>query len=184
MSYYPDLRGELFLEEDVVDVFAGVAEYLPHEDSIDDISECSPLLPPTPPPVHIRSSRSAAPHALCPFLRCPFLPAPRELTFPPPICLLLATPSPRHASVGTDPVAANLVLNYSPHLSPNTREAPATVELRDILQMAARDMLEVYLRKWREKLKLEDLRRAQHLQAIIVVSNPSNGLCSKIDLLR
>lgn len=47
MSYYPDLRGELFLREDVVGVFAGVAEHLPHEDSVDDISE-SPYFRPHP----------------------------------------------------------------------------------------------------------------------------------------
>lgn len=171
MSYYPDLRGELFLEEDAVDVFAGVAEYLPHEDAIDDISECPLLLPP---PLHLYifvPGRTAAPHACCIFHRCPFLPAPRKLTFPPPIRLLLATPFPRRASVGTNPVAANLVLNYSPHLSPNTREAAPAVELRNVLQMAARDMLEVYLRKWRTKMKMEDLKRAQHLQPIIVVSD-------------
>lgn len=39
--------------------------------------------------------------------------------------------------------------------------------------MTARDMLEVYLRKWRTKLKMEDLKRAQHLQPIIVVSDDS-----------
>ncbi|KZT66233.1 hypothetical protein DAEQUDRAFT_752201 [Daedalea quercina L-15889] len=102
ISYFPDLCGNLFLEEDAVDVFAGVAEYLPHEESIDDI------------------------------------------------------------------IAANLVLNYSPHLSPNTREAPPAVELKEMLRMTARDMLEVYLRKWRTKLKMEDSKRAQSSQPIMV----------------
>ena len=60
-------------------------------------------------------------------------------------------PSP----VGTDVVAQNLVRNYSPHLSPNTREAPSAVELRNVLSMTARDMLEAYLRKWRRKLAVE-----------------------------
>ena len=60
-------------------------------------------------------------------------------------------PSP----VGTDVVAQNLVMNYSPHLEPNTREAPPAVELRNILSMTARDMLESYLRKWRRKLAVD-----------------------------
>ncbi len=41
VSYYPELRGELFAEDDTVDIMAGVAEYMPQEDSVDDISECS-----------------------------------------------------------------------------------------------------------------------------------------------
>ncbi|RPD60230.1 hypothetical protein L226DRAFT_563303 [Lentinus tigrinus ALCF2SS1-7] len=89
VSYYPELRGDLFTEDDTVDVMAGVAEHMPQEDSVDDI------------------------------------------------------------------IAQNLVMNYSPHLSPNTREAPATVELRNVLSMTARDMLESYLRKWRRKLAVE-----------------------------
>ncbi|TFY60724.1 hypothetical protein EVJ58_g4965 [Rhodofomes roseus] len=96
ISYYPDLRGDLFSEEDAIDVYAGVAEYLPHEESIDDI-----------------------------------------------------------------------ILNYSPHLSPNTREAPPAVELREMLKMTARDMLEAYLRKWRTKLKMEDPKRVQYLQPVM-----------------
>jgi hypothetical protein len=46
-------------------------------------------------------------------------------------------------------VVANLVWNYSPFLSPTTRTAPPTVELRRILGIAAHDMLEQFLRKWR-----------------------------------
>jgi hypothetical protein len=46
-------------------------------------------------------------------------------------------------------VVANLVLNYSPFLSPTTRTAPPTVELRRLLGIAAHDMLEQFLRKWR-----------------------------------
>ncbi|KAI0052121.1 hypothetical protein FA95DRAFT_1602084 [Auriscalpium vulgare] len=48
-----------------------------------------------------------------------------------------------------DIIVANLVRNYSPHLSPNTRSAPPTAELRRVLGMAALEMLEVFLRKWR-----------------------------------
>ena len=39
VSYYPELRGKLFSEDDAVDVMAGVAEHMPQEDSVDDISE-------------------------------------------------------------------------------------------------------------------------------------------------
>ncbi|KAI0765868.1 hypothetical protein BD413DRAFT_572859 [Trametes elegans] len=84
ISYYPELRGDLFREDESVDVMAGVAEHMPAEDSVDDI-----------------------------------------------------------------------IRNYSPHLAPNTREAAPTVELRNILSMTARDMLESYLRKWRRKLAVE-----------------------------
>ncbi|EMD32317.1 hypothetical protein CERSUDRAFT_119016 [Gelatoporia subvermispora B] len=100
ISYYPDLRGNLFSNADDAEVFAGVAEHMPSEASIDDI------------------------------------------------------------------IAANLVRNYSPHLSPNTREAPPAVELRGILSMAAKEMLEVYLRKWRKKLSVEGGNSPPKLLAI------------------
>ncbi|KAF7983156.1 hypothetical protein HWV62_23376 [Athelia sp. TMB] len=57
---------------------------------------------------------------------------------------------PHEPSVN-DIIVANIVRNYSPHMSPNTREAPITAELRKVLGMAARDMLEKYLRRWRRK---------------------------------
>ncbi|KAI0628634.1 hypothetical protein C8Q77DRAFT_1067693 [Trametes polyzona] len=101
VSYYPELRGDLFREDEFVAVMAGVAEHMPTEDSVDDI------------------------------------------------------------------IAANLVRNYSPHLAPNTREAPPTVELRNILSMAARDMLESYLRKWRRKVAVETA--TPQLQAVRMV---------------
>ncbi|KAH9916957.1 uncharacterized protein BXZ73DRAFT_92415 [Epithele typhae] len=67
-----------------------------------------------------------------------------------------------------DIIAQNLVANYSPHLAPNTREAPPTVELRNILGMAARDMLESYLRKWRRKLVVDiDVRHAEELRRVV-----------------
>ncbi|KZP18157.1 hypothetical protein FIBSPDRAFT_933616 [Athelia psychrophila] len=50
-----------------------------------------------------------------------------------------------------DIIVANIVRNYSPHMSPNTREAPITAELRKVLGIAAREMLEKYLRRWRRK---------------------------------
>ncbi|PIL23200.1 hypothetical protein GSI_14509 [Ganoderma sinense ZZ0214-1] len=96
VSYYPELRGNLFSEDDTVDIMAGVAEYMPQEDSVDDI-----------------------------------------------------------------------IRNYSPHLEPNTREAPPAVELRNILSMAARDMLEGYLRKWRRKLAVD--AGAPNVQALRTV---------------
>lgn len=39
VSYFPELRGGLFTADDVMDVFAGVAEHMPQENSVDDISE-------------------------------------------------------------------------------------------------------------------------------------------------
>ncbi|EGO03997.1 hypothetical protein SERLA73DRAFT_84202 [Serpula lacrymans var. lacrymans S7.3] len=90
VSYFPDLRGHLFGEEDGIDLFEGVVEHMPPEASVDEI------------------------------------------------------------------IAANLVRNYSPHLAPNTREAPPTVELRAILNGEARNMLEVFLRKWRTRRRVED----------------------------
>ena len=72
------------------------------------------------------------------------------------------------SAVGTDEVAHNLVRNYSPHLDPNTREAPVTVELRNILSMTARDMLESYLRKWRRKLAVD--AGVPNVQALRTVS--------------
>lgn len=36
-------------------------------------------------------------------------------------------------------------------MSPNTRSAPPTAELRKVLGMAAREMLEKFLKKWKRK---------------------------------
>ena len=41
VSYYPGLRGSLFSAEDQVDVFQGVADKMPTEDSVEDIGEPS-----------------------------------------------------------------------------------------------------------------------------------------------
>ncbi|EEB93051.1 hypothetical protein MPER_08348, partial [Moniliophthora perniciosa FA553] len=54
--YYPDLRGSMFKQEDTIEVFAGVAEHMPKERSVDDIiRNYSPHLPP--------NTRSAPPTA-------------------------------------------------------------------------------------------------------------------------
>lgn len=45
IHYYPHLCGGLFTADDTADVFAGVAEHMPAEDSIDEISECPSLAP-------------------------------------------------------------------------------------------------------------------------------------------
>lgn len=50
-----------------------------------------------------------------------------------------------------NPVAFNLVRNYSPHLPPNTRSAPTSSELRRILQERAVEMLENFLKKERRR---------------------------------
>ena len=39
ISYYPKLRGSLFTANDVMNVFAGVAEHMPQEKSVHDISK-------------------------------------------------------------------------------------------------------------------------------------------------
>jgi hypothetical protein len=52
-------------------------------------------------------------------------------------------------------VVANLVRNYSPHLGPDTKTAPPMVELRKVLVMAAEEMLESFLKRWRMKKKFE-----------------------------
>jgi len=49
------------------------------------------------------------------------------------------------------PVTTNLVMNYSPHLAPNTASAPPTAELRKILALAAREMLITFLKKCRAR---------------------------------
>ena len=46
---------------------------------------------------------------------------------------------------------SNLVRNYSPHLAPNTQSASPTAELRNILGMAAQEMLIVFLKKSRTR---------------------------------
>lgn len=45
VSYFPDLRGSLFSPNDTIDVYAGVAEHMPFEASIDHISEYSSYFP-------------------------------------------------------------------------------------------------------------------------------------------
>ncbi|RDB17168.1 Transforming growth factor-beta receptor-associated protein 1 [Hypsizygus marmoreus] len=89
ISYYPELRGALFTSDDAMDVFAGVAERMPTEASVEDI------------------------------------------------------------------IVTNLVRNYSPHLSPNTREAPSTAELRKILLSDANEKLASFLAKWRARRQIE-----------------------------
>lgn len=48
-----------------------------------------------------------------------------------------------------------IIRNYSPHLAPNTKSAPPTAELRKILGMAAQEMLEAFLKKWRTRRQVE-----------------------------
>lgn len=43
----------------------------------------------------------------------------------------------------------DLIWNYSPFLAPTTRSAPPAAKLRRVLGIAAHDMLEEFLRKWR-----------------------------------
>jgi len=39
ISFYPDLRGSLFTSDDSIDMFAGIAEHMPKESSVDEISK-------------------------------------------------------------------------------------------------------------------------------------------------
>ncbi|KDQ52181.1 hypothetical protein JAAARDRAFT_40532 [Jaapia argillacea MUCL 33604] len=64
---------------------------------------------------------------------------------------------PEHDSVH-DIIVQNLVRNYSPHLKPNTREAPPTVELKKILVSEAQTMLETLLGMWRRKRKTDGIQ--------------------------
>ncbi|KAH9057206.1 hypothetical protein EDB87DRAFT_1578953 [Lactarius vividus] len=54
-----------------------------------------------------------------------------------------------HPTLEVFAVVANIVWNYSPFLAPTTRSAPPTAKLRRALGVAAHDMLEEFLRKWR-----------------------------------
>jgi len=66
--------------------------------------------------------------------------------------------------MGTDtPVHLNLVLNYSPHLSPTS---PPTLELTRVLNDAAREMLLVFLEKSRQRAKVE--RSSEDLKMEVV----------------
>jgi hypothetical protein len=40
VSYFPNLRGTLSRAEDYVNIFAGVAEHMPSESSVQEISKC------------------------------------------------------------------------------------------------------------------------------------------------
>ncbi|TFK73410.1 hypothetical protein BDN72DRAFT_834818 [Pluteus cervinus] len=87
VSFFPELRGEFFSPTNSIDMFSGVAENMPTDDSVDDI------------------------------------------------------------------ISMNLVRNYSPHLSPSTRASPPTAELMKILSGAAREMLEVFLRRCQSRYR-------------------------------
>ncbi|KAI5830962.1 hypothetical protein K523DRAFT_415444 [Schizophyllum commune Tattone D] len=80
ISYYPELRGNLFTKGDTLDVFSGVAERMPTETSVDDIivynlvRNYSPHLSPStataPPTVELRAiMRTAAQDMLESYLR-------------------------------------------------------------------------------------------------------------------
>lgn len=60
----------------------------------------------------------------------------------------------------------NLVRNYSPHLEPDIQDAPAAVELRQVLGNAARDMLLVFLEKSRRRARVE--RRKEDVRSDVV----------------
>lgn len=145
ISYFPQLRGTLFTDEDHVDVFAGIAEKMPRESSVDDISTC-------------RAFRVFS-ISICIFpsmaINHTFSLFPFHSTHP---CSF--------NNHGPDAVIFNLVRNYSPHMSPNTQSAPPTAELRKILQERALQMLETFLKKERRRRMALDLDRAEMEQEL------------------
>jgi hypothetical protein len=60
----------------------------------------------------------------------------------------------------------NLVRNYSPHLEPDIQDAPAAIELRQVLGNAAREMLLVFLEKSRRRARVE--RRKEDVRSDVV----------------
>jgi hypothetical protein len=117
-----------------MDVFAGVAEHMPQENSVDDISHGESL-----------SRYSHFFYASCDKATTP-------IDISPPFLSL--SPSARHV-----PVFLELIFScvepsqelFTPHLAPNTQSAPPTAELRNILGMAAQEMLIVFLKKSRTR---------------------------------
>lgn len=53
ISYYPDLRGSLFDADETLDMFSGVAEHMPTEDSVDEISKYENSTQPRSSPIHL-----------------------------------------------------------------------------------------------------------------------------------
>lgn len=78
VSYYPELRGSLFTVDEVMDVFAGVAEHMPQENSVDEISE--------------------SPFHLLPLFFLPFYPSSRG-SAPTPIDIPTLSPLAHHVPV-------------------------------------------------------------------------------------
>ncbi|KAF8878713.1 hypothetical protein BD779DRAFT_1676706 [Infundibulicybe gibba] len=145
VSYYPHLRGSLFAADDSMDVFAGVADRLPTEVSVDDISQYSV------PTVRIRPLSSL----LLPFMAEASIDF--NLPFHPAAC----------SKFGTDISCDEPSQELSPHLAPNTRSAPPTVELRRILGMAAQEMLLVFLRKCRTRWKVDGSKSDHPSHAVV-----------------
>ena len=110
ISYYPELRGNLFAEDDTVDVMAGVAEYMPQEDSVDDISEC-----PVAPRLDY-DSICAIYFALC----------PRE-----PTLHGRNSPTPRRACDGR-----RVEVQEGPQLAQQSRHPARVVEVRHVVRPA------------------------------------------------
>jgi len=83
ISYFPDLRGNLFKPGDTVEMFSGIAKYLPTAQSVDEISELPSARNLHPPsdltrPLLIQSTcstskpnnlASCSPAPMCPLLR-------------------------------------------------------------------------------------------------------------------
>lgn len=68
VSYYPDLRGSLFSPDDTIDAFAGIAEHMPTEGSVDDISESASVGLRTAPVFSYMNPVTSSLHVVPPFL--------------------------------------------------------------------------------------------------------------------
>ncbi|KAG6867665.1 hypothetical protein C0993_012565 [Termitomyces sp. T159_Od127] len=82
-------------------------------------------------------------------------------------------------SMPTEASVEDIVRNYSPHLSPNTRTAPATAELGRVLVREANETLESFLVRWRERRKAQGLNgHAAGGSAAQVKVDPTLQACS------
>jgi hypothetical protein len=135
VSYFPDLVGHMFGDEDEMSVFRGVKERMPSEGSVDNLSESLSSFP----FLYIQSCLSI--HTFHLYI-LHWVTTPCTPSYPPP----------SHHLTLLIPVNTNLVRNYSPHLTPSS---PPTAELFKILKQNSLDMLETFLRKWRTKRAIE-----------------------------
>jgi hypothetical protein len=81
ISYYPDLCGSLFAADDIIEVFSGVADEMPMDNSVDNISESFFLVFPALPDSSPFCFVSSWSHLLCLLDTIPYFSRRRALTF-------------------------------------------------------------------------------------------------------